>query len=658
MRGTIMRSLVCCVLAGFLAALGASAALAEDKGPSKAKLGAKIPNLTFRDVQGKSTNLFDLKDKKAIVIVFLSFECPVSNSYCALLADMTKEYGKHGVSFLGLTVSEDDTRAQVAKHAKDFSLNFPVYKDEKLAAAGALQADFTPEAFVLDGNYVLRYRGRIDDSYSERLKKHTQTKTHNLKQVLGEMLSGRPVAEPATQAIGCAIQRDPSRPPLLKGGQGGVVQDGAVTYYRDVLPILQNDCQTCHRPGEVAPFSLMTYKQAVNWADDIKSYTQNRTMPPWKPSKGVPFHNERRMSNKDIATLAAWVDGGAAAGNPKDAPPARKFPEGWQLGRPDVILTPSGDYTLGPDGRDVFRCFVLPTNLPEDCYVSAVEIRPENKRIVHHVLLAIDTAGQGRKLEKKAREKEAAVSAQDVDSHPDKKSLDRGAGYPTQMGFGFIPQGAGLTGWAPGAVPRHLPEGSGMYLPKNADVVMQVHYHRDGRAERDRTQVGLYLSKKKVDKPFYGGVVAGRFVWIPAGNERYQVQGDAWARDDFTMFFVMPHMHMIGKQIGLTMTPPDGPTQTLIDISAWDYNWQETYMLKEPIHVKAGTKFHVDAVYDNSAKNPLNPFSPPKMITFGEQTTNEMCFVFLGGTTAQPILGRRGLPVLPFPPNKEAAKTK
>ena len=648
MRGTIMRSLVGCVLAGILVPIGAGAVFAQDKSPSKAKLGVKIPSLTFQDDLGKSTDLYDLKDKKAIVIVFLSFECPVSNSYCAFLADMAKEYGKHGVSFIGLTVNEDDSRAQVAKHVKDFSLNFPVYKDDKLTVAEALSADFTPEVFVLDGNYVLRYRGRIDDTYSERLKKHAQTKTHNLKQVLGEMLSGRPVAEPATQAIGCAIPRTERKLALA----------GAVTYYRDVLPILQNDCQMCHRPGEVGPFSLMTYKQAVNWADDIKTYTQNRTMPPWKPSKSVPFHNERKLSDKGIATLAAWVDGGTPAGNPKDAPLARNFPEGWQLGTPDMILTPSGDFTLGPDGRDVFRCFVLPTNLPEDCYVSAVEIRPVNKRIVHHVLLAIDTAGQGRKLEAKAREKEASASAQIDVAHPGKKSLDGGAGYPTQMGFGFIPQGAGLTGWAPGAVPRHLPEGSGMYLPKGADVVMQVHYHRDGRLESDRTQVGLYLSKKKVDKPFYGGVVAGRFVWIPAGNERYQVQGDAWAKDDFTMFFVMPHMHKIGKQISLTMTPPDGPPQTLIDINAWDYNWQETYMLKEPIHVKAGTKFHVDAIYDNSAKNLLNPFSPPKMITFGEQTTNEMCFVFLGGTTAHPILGRRGLPVLPWSSKKDAAISK
>lgn len=151
-----------------------------------------------------------------------------------------------------------------------------------------------------------------------------------------------------------------------------------MTYHRDVVPILQANCQSCHRPGEVGPFSLLTYKQAVNWADDIKAYTQKRLMPPWKPAASVPFHNDRRMSDKDIATLAAWVDGGMPEGNLKDAPAPKQFPQGWQLGTPDLVLTASDDFTLGPTGSDVFRCFVLPTNLKEDVYVSAVEVRPSN----------------------------------------------------------------------------------------------------------------------------------------------------------------------------------------------------------------------------------------------------------------------------------------
>lgn len=632
------------LLCGIVAGLAVQPARA-DKEPSTANLGKKIGNVSFTDEQGGAHALHDLKNKKAIVIVFLSFECPVSNSYSQPLADMAKEFGKHGVAFLGLTV-QDETAAQVAKHARDFNIPFPVYKDDKLAAADALKAGVTPECFVLDGNFVLSYRGRIDNAYSERLKKHAQITRHDLRQVIGEMLSGRPVSEPATVAVGCPIPREAK----------AVARTGTVTYHRDVAPILQNHCQQCHRPGEVGPFALMNYKQAVNWGDDIKSYTQSRLMPPWKPFEGAAFHNERRLPQKDIDTLAAWVDGGTPEGNPKDAPPPRKFPEGWQLGTPDLILNIDEDFTLGPTGRDLFRCFVLPTNLTEDRHVAAVEVRPSNPRVVHHVLLFVDANGQGRKLEKLQKEKRPTLD----EDHPADKNYDQGPGYTVSMGVGFTPQG-GMSGWAPGSMPRYLPEGSGYYLPKGSDVVMQVHFHRNGRAEKDRTQVGLYFAKKKVDRPFQGSVIAGGgsgkgalrlFFAIPAGAERYELKGDMWATGDYTLYSVMPHMHMLGKEIKVTMTPPDGQPKTLVAIKQWDYNWQETYMLKEPIQVKAGTHFRVEAVYDNSAKNPNNPFNPPRRITFGEQTTNEMCFVFLGGTSSR--LGR-ALPMTPIAPRKEAA---
>lgn len=647
---------------GFRTALLTLAALAvvlscvrsarADDPPSRARVGEKIANIALKNEAGKEYRLYDLKDRKAIVLVFLSFECPVSNSYAQPLADMAAEYGKHGVTLWGLTTNEDETRAQVAKHARDYKLPFPVFKDEKFRAAQALQAEVTPEVFVLDGNFVLRYRGRIDDAYSERLKRHAKVTRQELLQVLGELLSGRPVSVAPTRAIGCLIPRH----------EKAVAKSGTVTYHRDVVPILQANCQSCHRPGEVGPFSLLTYKQAVNWADDIKAYTQKRLMPPWKPAASVPFHNDRRMSDKDIATLAAWVDGGMPEGNLKDAPAPKQFPQGWQLGTPDLVLTASDDFTLGPTGSDVFRCFVLPTNLKEDVYVSAVEVRPSNARVVHHALLFIDTTGAGRKLEKTEQERRAKRAAEAAnDAHAGAgKSLDGGPGYSVAMGVGFLPQG-GLSGWAPGHLPRHVPEGVGYRLPKGSDVVMQIHYHRNGRTEKDRTQVGLYFSKKPVERPYQAGVLAGGagsgllrlFFSIPAGKEDFKVVGDTWATGDFTLFSVMPHMHMLGKKIKVTMTPPDGPEQTLIAIDDWDYNWQETYLLKEPIQIKKGTRFHVEALYDNSAKNPRNPFNPPRRINFGEQTTNEMCFVFFGGYSNT---RRRNLPMTPNAPKKDAAR--
>ncbi len=605
--------------------------------PSTANLGKKIENISFKDSEGKTVSLYDLKNKKAIVIVFVSFDCPVSTSYAQPLADMAKELGKSGVAFLGLTTNPEETDADVAKHVKDFGLPFPVGRDVGLKAADALKAEITPEVFLLDGEYMLRYRGRIDNAYSDRLKKHPQVTQHNLRQVIGELLSGRAVKEPATLAVGCPIPRSTT----------AVAGNGEVTYHRDVLPILQKHCQTCHRPGEVGPFSLMTYRQAVNWAADIKSFTQRRIMPPWKPSEGPAFHNERRLSDKELAVLAAWADGGTPQGNVNDAPPPVKFPEGWQLGTPDLILTVDEDYVLGATGRDVFRCFVLPTSLKEDKYVAAVEVRPGNPRIVHHALLFVDATGQGRKLE--AREQEKRKKA-DPD-HPDSK-VDTGPGYSVAMGVGFVPQG-GLSGWAPGQMPRYLPEGSGFFLPKNSDVVIQLHYHRNGRLERDRTQIGLYFAKDQVKKPYAGGVIRGRFIFIPAGNERYHVEGDLYATGDFMLHSVMPHMHMVGKEVKVTITPPDGQPQTLVAIKEWDYNWQETYFLKEPIAIKEGTRLHVDAYYNNSSTNPNNPFNPPRMVLFGEQTTNEMCFVFLGGISNN---GSRRLPTTALAPKKAADK--
>jgi hypothetical protein len=198
-----------------------------------------------------------------------------------------------------------------------------------------------------------------------------------------------------------------------------------------------------------------------------------------------------------------------------------------------------------------------------------------------------------------------------------------------------------MGGWAPGQVPRYLPEGTGYHLPKGADVILQVHYHRDGRVEKDRTTLGLYFSKKPVVRRFQSLVIAGRFLFIPPGDARYPVDGSIWVKQGCTVHSVMPHMHMLGKQIKVTMTPPEGPARTLVAIRDWDYNWQETYFFKEPIAVKAGTRFDVQAVYDNSDQNVQNPFHPPRTIIVGQQTTDEMCFVFLGATADTP--GRIGV---------------
>jgi len=625
------------------AGLACAAAPAADE-PDGAKLSTKIANITFKDAAGKASPLYDLAGKKAVVIVVLNFDCPNSTGYSPTLADMAKTYGDKGVVFIGVCPEEEDAAA-VAKKADEYKLGFPVYKDDKGAAVEALKAGHTPEAFVLDHNFILRYRGRIDDAYSARLKKNRTVTSHDLRNALDELLAGKAVSKPLSQAVGCPI--DVART---------VKKDGKVTYHRDVLPILQNNCQQCHRPGEVGPFSLLTYKQAVRWASDIKDTTKSRQMPPWKIVEGIPFHNERRLSDRDIATLAAWADGGTPEGDSKDAPKAKEFVDGWMLGKPDLVLQAKEDFVVGPGGRDIFRCFVLPTGLTEDRYVVALEVKPTNPRVVHHTLNFIDSLGRGRKLEAKAQEEEKGRKADEY---------DRGPGYSMAMGVGFRPDG-GLSGWAPGQLAHRLPEGYGWLLPKGSDVVMQVHYHRDGRVEKDRTQIGLYFAKKSEGmKRFKGGIIAGQFPTvrlfpsfpgfpgIPAGEEHCKVSGQLSVLEDCTLHSVMPHMHLVGKEIKVTWKPKEGEAKTLLAIKEWDYNWQESYFLKEPLKLKVGDVLEVEAVYDNSGKNPNNPNDPPKTVFIGEQTTNEMCFVFLGATSDGPGRSPFGRPNLAARPQAE-----
>jgi mono/diheme cytochrome c family protein len=574
------------------------------------KLNVKIPNFTLADIAGKDWSLH--QDRPATVLVFLSFDCPVASSYPAILNELHKVYGPKGVSIVAVVAGDADP-ADLAKQAKEFNLAVPLLRDPKYVAATAVKAETVPEAFLLDRNAVLRYRGRIDNAWAARLRKNLQTTEQDLQRALDELLAGKDVSVPATKAVGCplVVAREPAR-------------DGKVTYHRDVLPILQQHCQGCHRPGEVGPFSLTTYKQAANWAEDVRDYTRDRRMPPWKPADGVPFHNERRLTDKEIGTISDWVAAGTPEGDPKDAPKPREFPDGWQLGKPDLVLSPTEDMIVGPGGPDLFRVLVLPTNLDEDKYVVAFEVRPSNKRAVHHTLNFLDKTGEGRRLEaiEKKREKK-----------PDE--ADRGPGYSVSMGVGFLPQGV-MGGWAPGQLSRTLPEDVGYFLPKGTDVVVQVHYHRTGREERDRLQIGLYFAKKPVKYRFEGMVIPGRFIFIPANDPAYKVKGGIELQQDCVLHSVTPHMHMLGRQIKVTVVPPEGEPYSLIAIKDWDYNWQESYFLKEPKALKASTKLYSEAIYDNSARNPSNPFRPPQMVFIGEQTTNEMCFVFLGATSATP----------------------
>jgi hypothetical protein len=374
-----------------------------------------------------------------------------------------------------------------------------------------------------------------------------------------------------------------------------------------VAPILNANCVSCHRTGEIGPFALERYEDAKRWAANIVEVTQTKRMPPWKAVPGHgDFVGERRLTDAQVKTLKAWADAGAPAGDLKQTAPAPRFAQGWMLGQPDLVLKMPQPWTVEADGKDLYRCFVLPTNLAQDVDVTAVEVRPGNKSVVHHVLIYVDTQGR-------ARQKDAA---------------EPGFGYTSFSGPGFTPDGE-MGGWAPGNLPRHLPDGIGRPLPAGSDVILQVHYNPSGKQEQDATQIGLYFAKKPVAKRLRTFPVVAP-VNIPAGEANHKTRATFPIPFDAQAITVMPHMHLLGRTIKMDVTAPDGATRPLIAINDWDFNWQDTYTYQQPVRLPKGGTITLEATYDNSTSNPRNPHSPPQPVRWGEKTTDEMCIGFIG----------------------------
>jgi hypothetical protein len=382
---------------------------------------------------------------------------------------------------------------------------------------------------------------------------------------------------------------------------------GEVSYSKDVAPILWKKCVECHRPGEVGPFSLLTYDDAAKRADFLAEVTAAHRMPPWKPVEGYgEFLDERRLSPAEIKTLDAWAHSGAKQGDPDDLPTPPVFHDGWQLGKPDLVLKMSDAIEIPAAGPDVYRCFVLPFDVDTDRVVGGVEFHPGNRRVLHHALFYLDNTGKARKRDE----------------------ADPGPGYQSFGGIGFAPSG-GLGGWAPGANPRRFPPGMAYLLKRNSDLVLQVHYHPDGKPETDQSELAIYFAKPPVSKIVASFPVANFDIHIPPGDANYRLEGSFTLPADIEAVGVTPHMHYLGRDMQLSAELPDGKTIPLIRIDDWDFNWQGQYMYRRSLLLPKGTQIKLTAGYDNSPANPHNPRSPPKDVGYGEQTTDEMCFCWV-----------------------------
>jgi peroxiredoxin len=557
-----------------------------------------MPSFTLSDVRTQSNVVLDdLRGRaKAIVITFTGINCPIGDLYVPRLSELARANEGRRVVFLAINSNSHETTDQIREHARQHAIPFPVLRDHDNRVADSYMVQRTCETFVLDGNLRLRYRGAIDDQYA-RGSRRDQPLGNYLVEAIESVVAGRDVSLATTQVAGCPIERVTPRArariapvtreiqTLLDQGESQV-SVGAVTYATEVASILHQKCATCHRRGQVAPFSLLTYDDARRWATSIGEVVGDRRMPPWQadPRYGV-FANDRSLTPRQSAVLKAWVEQDAPAGDLAHAPPAPEYPVGWTIGAPDVVFEVPETFKVKADGTLPLQHFRVKTQFKRDMWVRAAEARPGDRAVVHHIFVYVDDHAVG---------------------------LD---GKPVLKRY--------LTGYAPGDMPSVFPEGVARKVPAGSDLTFEVHYTPIGQERHDRSSVGMVFATEPPEHEAITKGISQRKLWIPPGAKNHAERSSWILPFDAHLLSLTPHMHLRGVDFTYTATYPDGRSEVLLAVPRYDINWQSCYRLSKPKPIPRGTRIDCLAHYDNSAENHANP-DPGAFVTWGEQTFDEM----------------------------------
>lgn len=554
------------------------ATVADAETPSSDRLGRVISDAALTDYRGASVSLEEVKDKPIVVLAFLGTECPLAKLAVTKLNTLAKEFEPRGVVIWGVNSNRQDSLTDLAVQAKEQDVAFRLLKDAGNKLADAVGAVRTPEIVVLDRQRAIRYVGRIDDQDGIGYRRETP-KRQDLKIALEELLAGKPVSVATTEVEGCLIGkvREPKR-------------GAAVTYSKHVAPILQNRCVNCHRPGQIGPFAMTSYDEVVGWAETIAEVVQDNRMPPWHASPEYgKFANARNLPDDEKRILLDWVKAGAPEGDPRDLPPQKSFTDGWQLPREPDLVVPMRDrpFEVPASGTVRYQYFVVDPKLTEDKWVSAAEIQPGERSVVHHILVFAKTDAELRR---------------------------------------FDGEGAFLAAYVPGFLPQQYPTGMAKLLPAGSKLIFQVHYTPNGKKTADLSRVGLLFADEKsiTHVVMTSEARKSRGLVIPphAENERHEADSPK-SPVEVQLLNLMPHMHVRGKSFRYELVTADGRRETVLDVPRYDFNWQTSYQLAEPLTVSAGSSMHVVAHYDNSANNLNNP-NPNATVRWGEQTWDEM----------------------------------
>jgi mono/diheme cytochrome c family protein/peroxiredoxin len=517
------------------------------------------------------------------VVCFLGTECPMAKLYARRLTELAAEYRKshqRQVRFFAISSNSQDSMEDVAAYVKTHALGFPMLKDYRNVVADQFKATRTPEVFLLDKQFEIKYQGRIDDQYEPGIARAKPTK-HDLKLAIDECLAGNSVTHPQQEATGCLIGR--VREPVASSD---------VTYCKHVARIFQKHCVECHREGEIGPFALTDYEEATGWADTILEVIDDGRMPPWhaNPDHGK-FVNAREMPSEDRDQLAKWVKNGMPYGDAADLPEKVEFTQGWRLARqPDLVLDMNDQaFTVPADGTVEYQYFVVDPGFQEDKWVTGAQVLPGNHGVVHHSIVFI---------------------------RPPDGSQFRGIGW--------------LSAYVPGQSNPEFPPGYAIRIPAKSKLVFQQHYTPTGTEQTDKTRIAMTFADDPatITREMYSIVgIEQEFEIPPHAGDHHVTNTVRYFPEDAELLAISPHMHLRGKSFSLSAKTKD-KSEMLLDVPRYDFNWQHSYILTEPLALSSIDKLSFTSTFDNSDENPVNP-DPTQHVTWGDQTWEEMSVVFL-----------------------------
>lgn len=575
-----------------------------DLGRLGPRVGELIEDVSFKTLDGETRRLSDRLGEKGLVIAVRDVECPLSRKYGPRLAQLQKELRPRGFEFLYVNPNRLDDDGDRKKELERYGFaasDYAADADQRLAHA--LSAQISTEVFVLDAARTLVYRGAIDDQYGLGYTKPAARHSY-LKDAVSSVAQGHRPRVQATTASGCALTLGDAPP-----------ADKAITYHGRVSRIVQNKCQSCHRPGGVGPFAFTNYDEVADRGMMIQWAVEERVMPPFYAEPGFgPWSNDFSLTDQERADLLAWIESGSPEGDASEAPLPRAYTKGWLIDQPDYVARVEKPFTVPAEGVVDYQYFYVKTDLPEDRWIEQMEIRSSATSVVHHVLIFLESPELMEKIRARRRE---------IQGNPWKDPEYRQLMRKFQGGAHSFFASA-----APGQGGLVFPDGMGKKLPAGAWLKFQLHYTPNGEEQTDQSEIGFVFADGPLDKEVRTTSALNTDFVIPAGHPNYEVTSEYEFPEAAAVISLMPHTHLRGTRFLYEAIYPGGRVETLLPLERYDFNWQLNYVFQTPLEVPAGTVLRAKAWFDNSESNPANP-DPTVEVTFGEQTFDEMMIGYI-----------------------------